>query len=97
MSGTETGYLIGFFFISAILGFVLAVDAKGQGFNNFSVISLGVSTIFLPVFVVPAYILYRVVNKMDPNNRGLAGATMVIYLVLATGVGYLIYINVFSK
>ncbi len=97
MSGTETGYLAIFFVISAVLGCVLAVDAKSMGFPNIFVMVLGLATAFLAVFTVPAYILYRIVNWIDPQNRGLAGATLVIYTLLASGVGYLIYFNVFRK
>lgn len=93
--GTDTnGYIIVFFFISAILGFIISIDAKSQGFNNVGVIFWGIGTAILPMFVTPAYILFRVVTRFDGDNKGLAAATVFIYLVLSSGAFYVIYHNV---
>lgn len=80
--------------IAALLGLVVAVDAKSQGFSNPAVITWGVLSFILPVFVVPAYILYRVVSKIDDRGEGLVPATIIIYLILSAAAVYLIVYNV---
>lgn len=97
MEGNTAGFIGAMLVISALLGIVVAIDAKAQRFISAWVGIWGIGSFLLPAFVVPAYILYRILSKIDKESEGLARTTVVIYLILSSATMYLIYYNVFKK